>query len=125
MITQTNTRQVEPDVTVIEITGGLNLGNTLISVEGAIQRLIQDGVRKLVLDLAGLSYIDSAGIGTIVMCAGQFGGRMRFSGAQGAVARAFGIVRLKQVVPQDSNVDTACAALPRPAAAPVCSWWSL
>ncbi len=114
MITQTNTRQVEPDITVMENTGGLNLGNTLISVEGAIQRLIQDGVRKLVLDLAGLSYIDSAGIGTIVMCAGQmgqFGGRMRVSGAQGAVARAFGIVRLNQVVPQDSDVDTACAAL--------------
>ena len=68
MITQTNTRQVAPDVTVMEITGGLNLGNTLISVEGAIQRLIQDGVRKLVLDVAGLSYIDSAGIGTIVLC---------------------------------------------------------
>ena len=107
MITQTNTRQVAPDVTVMEITGGLNLGNTLISVEGAIQRLIQDGVRKLVLDLAGLSYIDSAGIGTIVMCAGQMGQ----SGAQGAVARAFGIVRPNQVVPQDSDVDTACAAL--------------
>ncbi len=125
MITQTNTRQVEPDVTVMEITGGLNLGNTLISVEGAIQRLIQDGVRKLVLDLAGLSYIDSAVIGTIVMCAGQmgqFGGRLRVSGAQGAVARAFGIVRLKQVVPQDSDVKPLARPLARPAAAPVCSW---
>ncbi len=38
MITQTNTRQVEPDITVMEITGRLNLGNTLISVEDAIQK---------------------------------------------------------------------------------------
>jgi len=114
MITQTNTRQVEPGITVMEITGGLNLGNTLISVEDAIRKLIEDGVRKLVLDLAGLSYIDSAGIGMIVMCAGQMGqagGRMRVAGAQGVVARAFGTVRLNQVVPQDSDVDTACAAL--------------
>ena len=114
MITQTNTRQVEPDITVMEITGRLNLGNTLISVEDAIKKLIQDGVRKLVLDLTGLSYIDSSGIGMIVMCAGQMGqagGRMRVAGAQGVVARAFELVRLSLVVPQDSDVDSACAAI--------------
>src|SRR5260370_38029180 len=113
MITQTNTRQVEPDATVMEITGGLNLGNTLISVEGAIQRLIQYGVRKLILDLAGLSYIDSAGIGTIVMCAGQmgqFGGRKRVSGAQGAGARALGIVLLHPGIPQAAAVGSGCRA---------------
>ncbi len=103
-----------PDITVIAVTGRLNLGPTLIAMEEALKKRIEDGSRKLVLDLTGLSYIDSSGIGAIVMYAGrmkQAGGRMRVAGAQGVVARAFEIVRLSVVVPQDSNVAAACAAL--------------
>ena len=113
MITQTNTRQIEPGITVMEISGQLNLGNTLMSVEDAIRKLIKDGARRLVLDLKGLSYIDSSGIGLIVMCTGemgQAGGQMRVAGAQGVVARAFELVRLNLVVPQDPDVETACGS---------------
>src|SRR5262245_35965620 len=111
MTTQTNTHRIEPDITVMEITGRLNLGNTLISVEDTIKKLIREGSRKLVLDLKGLSYIDSSGIGLIVTCTGemgQAGGQMRVAGAQGVVKRAFDVVRLNLVVPQDPDVDTAC-----------------
>jgi anti-sigma B factor antagonist len=119
MTTQTNTLRIEPDITVMEISGRLNLGNTLISVEDAIRKLIKDGARKLVLDLKGLSYIDSSGIGLIVMCTGemgQSGGHIRVAGAQGVVARAFEVVRLNLVVPQDPDVETACSALSTAAA---------
>lgn len=119
MTTQTSTRQIEPGITVMEISGRLNLGNTLISVEDAIRKLIKDGRRKLVLDLKGLSYIDSSGIGLIVTCTGemgQSGGHIRVAGAQGVVARAFEVVRLNLVVPQDPDVETACSALSTAAA---------
>ena len=90
------------------------MGATLISLEDELKKRVDGGSRKLVLDLSGLSYIDSSGIGTIVMCAGrmkQAGGRMRVAGANGVVARTFEVVRLSVVVPQDSDVKTACAAL--------------
>ena len=111
---QTNTYQVEPGITVVAITGRLNLGAELIALEDALKKRIEAGSRKLALDLSGLSYIDSSGIGTIVMCAGrmkQAGGRMRVAGAQGVVMRAFEVVRLSVVVPLDADVKTACAAL--------------
>ena len=114
MITQTNTHRIEPGITVMEISGRLNLGNTLISVEDAIRKLIKDGARKLVLDLKDLTYIDSSGIGLIVMCSGemgQAGGHMRVAGAKGVVARAFDVVRLSLVVPQDADLETARTAL--------------
>jgi anti-sigma B factor antagonist len=114
MTTETSTRQVEPDITVMAIGGRLNLGNTLMSIEDAIKKLIGGGLRKLALDLSGLSYIDSSGIGMIVMVAGemsQAGGRMRVAGAQGVVARAFELVRLGVVVPLDPDIETACSAL--------------
>src|SRR5215467_250459 len=64
------TRLVEPDVTVVELTGHLNLGNSLIGIEAAIKRLIDEGARKVVIDASGLNYVDSAGIGMLVSCTG-------------------------------------------------------
>ena len=114
MITETKTRQVEPDITVFEISGRLSLGNTLLSVENAVKRLIYEGSRRMVLDVSGLEFIDSAGIGTLLSCAGQMekeGGRVRIAGAKGRVKHAFEIVHLDRVAPNDPDVATACRTL--------------
>ena len=103
-------RQVEPDFTVVELTGHLNLGNELMSLETAVKRLIQEGARKLVIDVTRLDYIDSAGIGMLVGCNGQMdraGGKMRVAGAQGAVAKAFGIVHMDRITSLDADVEAA------------------
>jgi anti-sigma B factor antagonist len=104
------TRQIEPDLTVVDLTGHLNLGNELMTVEAAVKRLIQDGARKLVVDLTKLDYIDSAGIGMLVGCNGQMdraGGKMRVAGAHGAVAKAFGVVHMDRITSLDADVDAA------------------
>jgi anti-sigma B factor antagonist len=83
MITETRTLHVAPDITVVEISGRLNLGNSLLSIETSIRRLVEQGARKLVVDLTGLNYIDSSGIGMLVTSSGQLeqsGGRMRIAG---------------------------------------------
>ena len=110
MVTETNTRKIEPDITVVEIAGTLHLGNTMIRTETAIKKMIDDGVRKLIVDLSGLEYIDSAGIGLLVSCAGVIhdkGGKMRIAGAKGVVAKSFDVVRIELVVPLDGDVEAA------------------
>jgi anti-sigma B factor antagonist len=122
MISGTKVRKVEPDVTVVELTGHLNLGNTLIGIESSIKHLIDDGARRLVLDVAGLNYIDSAGIGMLVSCTGHIeksGGRMRVSGAHGSVAKAFEVVHLHRITPLDADVALACANITAGGAAAV------
>jgi anti-sigma B factor antagonist len=114
MITQTTTRRIEPDITILAISGRLNLGNTLMSIETAARRLIQDGVRKLVLDVAAVTYIDSSGIGMLVGLNGEMeqqGGQMRIAGAAGAVATSFTVVHLDRVVLLDADVESACRIL--------------
>jgi len=114
MITETKARQVEPDITVFAISGRLNLGNSLISVEDSIRRLMEDGTRKLVIDLGGLTFIDSSGIGMLVTCCGQieqYGGRMRVAGAQGGVLRALELVHLSRLAPLDADVESSCRHL--------------
>lgn len=103
-------RKVEPDLTVVELTGHLNLGNELMSVESAVKRVIDEGARKLVIDVTRLDYIDSAGIGMLVACNGQIdraGGQMRVAGAQGTVAKAFEVVHMARITSLDTDVDSA------------------
>lgn len=107
-------RQVEPDVTVVELTGHLNLGNELMSLEVAVKRVIQEGSRKLVIDVTKLDYIDSAGIGMLVGCNGQMdraGGKMRVAGAHGSVSKAFEVVHMDRIMSLDADVDAAMGNL--------------
>jgi anti-sigma B factor antagonist len=114
MITETKTHHREPDITVFEISGRLNLGNSLMTIENSIKRLIDDGARKLVLDLTGLIRTDSAGIGMLVASTGhavKSGGQLRIAGAQGQVLHIFDLVQMSKIVPLDPDVETACRNL--------------
>lgn len=87
------TRTVEP--------GRRNLGNTLQSIESAFRKLIDEGARKLVVDLASLSCIDSAGTGMLIGCNGrikQAGGSMRIAGAKGTVTQSFAVAHLERIL---------------------------
>jgi anti-sigma B factor antagonist len=55
------------DVTIISITGDitLNKGGDVI-LKDKVQSLLQQGRKKLVMDLGGVSYVDSAGLGQLV-----------------------------------------------------------
>lgn len=112
LLTGTKTYSVEPGITVFEITGRLTLGDLLRSIEQSLQNLISSGVRKLVVDLTGLTFIDSSGIGVLVSCGGLMdsqGGQLRLAGAQGPVAKVFEIVRMRQILPMDPDLASACA----------------
>ena len=59
--------KVTGEVTVIKITGDITLnqgGDVLL--KDKIQSLLQQGQKKLVLDLGNVSYVDSAGLGQLV-----------------------------------------------------------
>ena len=109
MITESATRKIG-DIDVVDISGRLSLGNTLLSIEKSIQTLIERGSRKLVIHVAGLTAIDSAGIGMLMACSGQMeqaGGKLRIAGAQGSVAKTFEIVHIGRVVALDRDIDAA------------------
>ena len=60
------TRQVG-DVSVIDVTSK-NMGGSAPSIREAVARLHNDGRTLIVLNLAGLEYVDSAGLGDLVTC---------------------------------------------------------
>lgn len=59
-----NTREVK-DVLVIDLSGQLTMGEAVASVRDEIHDEVEHGVRKVLLNLADVSYIDSAGLGEL------------------------------------------------------------
>jgi len=113
MITESTTRKIG-NVDIVDISGRLSLGNTLLSIETAILNLIEQGSRRLVINIPGLTSIDSAGVGMLMGCSGQMEqaqGKLRIAGAQGGVARTFEVVHMDRVAAMDADIDTACRAL--------------
>ena len=120
MVLSLTTRKTEQDVTVVELTGRITLGRESAQIEVLIVKLLQEGVRKLVIDLAKVDYIDSTGIGIIAYCFGkitQSGANCRVAAAKGLVMDLFKITRLDSVIQFFPDVDSACTSL-QPATPP-------
>ncbi len=65
MSVRLSTRQVG-DVTVVDVSGRITLGEGSSSLRETIRELLAKGHRKILLNLADVSYIDSSGIGELV-----------------------------------------------------------
>jgi anti-sigma B factor antagonist len=53
-------------ITIVEISGRITLGDESQLLRTRIKELLSQGKTRLILDLAQVSYIDSAGLGTLV-----------------------------------------------------------
>jgi len=54
------------DVTVLDMDGRITIGEGSVSMRSAIRRLLEEGKKKILLNLGGVGYIDSSGIGELV-----------------------------------------------------------
>ena len=54
------------DVTVLDMSGKITIGEGSVSLRTAVRRLLEEGKKRILLNLAGVSYIDSSGIGELV-----------------------------------------------------------
>ena len=54
------------DVTILDLRGEVRIGEGSIALRDAIRNLADAGKKKMLLNLAGVSYIDSSGIGELI-----------------------------------------------------------
>ena len=62
---QTDTRQVS-DVTVIDVSGRITIGEGSSLIRESMRDLVAKGNKKILLNLGEVSYMDSTGIGELV-----------------------------------------------------------
>src|SRR5690348_11256934 len=72
-------------------------------------KCIEGGQNQIVLDLSGVDFIDSSGLGAIVSCLKKLGprGSLAVAGAKGAVSRLFTLTRMDRVFALHDTVDAA------------------
>ena len=58
-------RQVD-GVTVVDLSGRIVLGEATTTLREALQNLVSQGQKKILLNLGEVSYIDSSGLGALV-----------------------------------------------------------
>ena len=114
MMLETEIFQFEPDITGVSCAGRFTLGTRLSETEALFNSLIQQGARKLVLDLTHVEFVDSAGLGIIMHIFGeirQHGGHFRIAGANDQVKRLFEITHTRAILAIDPDLVTSLKKL--------------
>ncbi|GII22973.1 STAS domain-containing protein [Planosporangium mesophilum] len=100
---------VGTDATVVTLTGELDIASAG-ELERRLGVLLDTGHNRLVVDLAGLIFCDSTGIGTLVRantdCLHE-GGYLRLASPNRNISRVLAIVGLLDTFPVYSSVDAA------------------
>lgn len=121
-------RQVE-DVTILDLSGRLSLGEVLSFRPGrdlplgeVVRELAGDGRRKILLNLAGVKYVDSSGVGQLVgtlTSARSQGVELKMYNPAKPVLDLLRITKLLAVFDVRENEEAAIAAFSKGAAARV------
>ena len=54
------------DITILDLDGKITIGEGSIALRNTIRRLLEEGKKKILLNLAEIGYVDSSGIGELV-----------------------------------------------------------
>ena len=102
--------EVEPATVVVNLAGKLMLGPEGDQIVSLVEDQLGRGKRLFIFDLAGVSAIDSTGIGRFISSFNQItaaGGEMRMAGARGHVFQSFRVSLLDKVFRFYPNVEAA------------------
>jgi anti-sigma B factor antagonist len=105
-------KQMQPDIIVLELTGRITLGRQCKQLEWAVDNLVGEGQKKVILDFSGVTSLDSTGIGIIVMSASQVrkaGGELRVAGATEHVEQVLKTTNVHQIIALHPSTAAAAA----------------
>ena len=54
------------DVTILDLTGDVRIGEGAVALRDSIRNLADQGKKKVLLNLAGVKYMDSTGVGELI-----------------------------------------------------------
>jgi anti-sigma B factor antagonist len=115
---QLNIRQIA-DVSVVDVSGRITLGDGSSTLRNALREMGDKGQRKILLNLADLSYVDSSGIGELVSAFSTLaglGGRLKLVNLTNRVKDLLLITKLYTVFEVYTDEATAVASFAGPPA---------
>ena len=110
-----STRQLE-DITIVDLSGQIKLGDGTQVLRDIVRDLLSKGEKKILLNLADVTYIDSSGIGELVgafTSVGNQGGEMKLLQLTKKVKDVLAITKLLTVFDVKDDEAAAIAAFKR------------
>jgi anti-sigma B factor antagonist len=101
------------DVTVLDLSGKITLTDSNGRLKEKVTAMVAEGHKKLALNLSGVSYIDSSGLGETVACyttAKGKGGEVKLVGATARIKDLLVMTKLITVFDSYDKLDEAIAA---------------
>jgi len=106
-----STRMIkDKDIVVIDVDGKVVLGDGDVEIKQAVDALLQDGKTKIILNLAKVPYLDSAGLGEIIRCftaLRRCGGSLKLLAPNPRIIDLLNITKLLNVFDSYDNEATA------------------
>ncbi len=110
MILHIEHKQIAPDVVVMEMHGRITMGSDSQKIEWGVAQLVKERHMKVIFDLTDVSYVDSSGVGILMMCHAKLkkaGGALHLVGVQGIVEEALAMTSVNKIVPLYSTTTVA------------------
>ena len=84
-------------IVVVDLAGRIEIGKTSSALSTVLRTLIDEGKRRVLLDLADVTFLDSTGLGTLVAGYATFeknGGRLKLMNLSPKVAELLNLTKL-------------------------------
>jgi anti-sigma B factor antagonist len=113
MILSIERKQIPPDITVLEMTGRIVLGNNSRDVELKLAEILADHAKKIIFDLSRITTLDSTGVGILVVSQGKInkaGAKLRIAGPTGFVEDTLKITNVDKLIQIYPSTEQAAAS---------------
>lgn len=107
------TIEIIGDVRILAFEGSVHMGGGDLILKDSVRKLIDGGIKKIILDLSGVTAIDSVGIGQLValaVSARRQNGEIRLAALTKKTRDLMEIVRLNTVFSCHDSVGEALKA---------------
>jgi len=101
------------DVTILDLQGRATIGVDSDLLSGHLQRLVANGMRKLLVNLADVTQLDSSGISAITgtyVSLGRQAGILKLLRPSGRVRAVLRVIRLLDIIPTFEDETQALAS---------------
>jgi anti-anti-sigma factor len=110
MILEFTKRTVQPGVTALVMRGSIHCGPECARLEREVDGMIAARETRVIFDMAGVTHVDSAAIGSIVRSFAKLksaGGGLRIAAAQSMVEHSLKLTKVDRVIEIFSTVEQA------------------
>jgi anti-sigma B factor antagonist len=101
------------DVTVLDLSGKITIGEGSVTLRETVRKLLDEGKKKILLNLGDVSYVDSSGIGELVSSyttTNNNGGQLKLLNLTRKIQDLLMITKLLTVFETHESEDTAVAS---------------